>query len=267
MTLSQRSSSSSRSGASSRSLGTNPKQTASTGVDFVCPEEFGYYPHPSDCTQYYVCVFGGALLESCTGGLMYSHELQTCDWPRNVGCEPGGIGIVQESQRTVSPRVPQVTQKFRFSSVPSAAHAQQSRPSGPSGPSAPAIPARVQTLPPPEPLRVAPNPVVTSRGQPKQLDTQADIAKLYAEAHETLPPVDEEESDRQQRVYRGQPSTVGQVQRDRDGLHHSSVNAIPNHGKFGSYAFEAAVQQHQQQQHVQPQQQHQHQLQQQQQYR
>ncbi|XP_011501144.1 PREDICTED: peritrophin-1-like [Ceratosolen solmsi marchali] len=56
------------------------------GLDFECPEEFGYYPHPRDCTQYYVCVFGGALLESCTGGLMYSHELQTCDWPRNVGC-------------------------------------------------------------------------------------------------------------------------------------------------------------------------------------
>jgi len=39
--------------------------------EFNCPEEFGYYPHPNDCTQYYVCVFGGALLESCTGGLMY----------------------------------------------------------------------------------------------------------------------------------------------------------------------------------------------------
>eukprot|EP00093_Oithona_nana_P007656 07656.XXX_165687_149673_1 [CDS] Oithona nana genome sequencing. len=57
--------------------------------DFVCPEEFGYYQHPSDCSKYYVCVFGGPLLESCTGGLMYSHELQTCDWPRNVVCVSG----------------------------------------------------------------------------------------------------------------------------------------------------------------------------------
>ncbi len=31
-----------------------------------------------------VCVFGGPLLESCTGGLVYSHDLQTCDWPRLV---------------------------------------------------------------------------------------------------------------------------------------------------------------------------------------
>jgi hypothetical protein len=38
---------------------------------FVCPEEFGYYQHPNDCSKYYVCVFGGPLLESCTGGLMY----------------------------------------------------------------------------------------------------------------------------------------------------------------------------------------------------
>jgi len=64
--------------------------TSFTGLcekgDFRCPEEFGYYAHPSDCSLYYVCVFGGPLLESCTGGLVYSHDLQTCDWPRNVAC-------------------------------------------------------------------------------------------------------------------------------------------------------------------------------------
>ena len=79
--------------------------------------EFFYLP-----SLYYVCVFGGPLLESCTGGkrqiqarfhshkrslcytpkrckwcamvsmvsggLVYSHDLQTCDWPRNVACKP-----------------------------------------------------------------------------------------------------------------------------------------------------------------------------------
>lgn len=49
--------------------------------------------------------------------------------------------------------------------------------------------------------------------------------QLYAEADDVLPPAEEIENDRQQRVYRGQPSTVGQVQRDRDGLRHT--NAIP----------------------------------------
>ena len=51
-------------------------------TEFRCPEEFGYYPHATDCSLYYVCVFGGPLLESCTGGLVYSEDLQTCDWPR-----------------------------------------------------------------------------------------------------------------------------------------------------------------------------------------
>jgi hypothetical protein len=61
---------------------------------------------------------------------------------------------------------------------------------------------------------------------------------LYAEAHDTLPPAEEEESDRQQRVYRGQPSTVTQVQRDRDGIiHQPNINAIPTQQKVGSFAF------------------------------
>lgn len=228
-----------RQGASSRALGINPKPSAS-GVDFQCPEEFGYYSHPTDCSQYYVCVFGSALLESCTGGLMYSHELQTCDWPRNVGCEVAEITAPSAPAATTAREQPvsrqqQTASRIRFSAV-----------SGPSasGPSAPSAPARIQQIsssqsypPPPEPLRVAPNPVITTRGQPRNLQEE-DIAKLYAEAHEVLPPVEEEETDRQQRVYRGQPSTVSQVQRDRDGIiHQPSVNAIPTQNKVGSFAY------------------------------
>lgn len=50
-------------------------------------------------------------------------------------------------------------------------------------------------------------------------------ADLYTE-EEDLGPAEELESDRQQRVYRGQPSTLGQVASDRDGLSTHS-NAIP----------------------------------------
>ncbi|XP_034253709.1 uncharacterized protein LOC117652726 [Thrips palmi] len=123
-------------------------------TEFDCPEEFGYYPHPSDCTQYYVCVFGGALLESCTGGLMYSHELQTSRAP---------VQQQQRSQATLSREQQQQERRQRIE--------------------------------------------------------QEEIAKqqLYAE---DLGPAEEVESDRQQRVYRGQPSSLGQVARDRDGLRH-----------------------------------------------
>ncbi|XP_070142619.1 uncharacterized protein Cda5 isoform X5 [Drosophila kikkawai] len=237
---------------SSRSFGTNVKPTSSNGLSFDCPEEFGYYPHPTDCTQYYVCVFGGALLESCTGGLMYSHELQTCDWPRNVGCElvdtssergparSQGQSQAQQQQQHVPSRV-----RFgaAFSSPAGTPKAPTVAPQYHRSPPQ-VIQAQVHNIPPPPPpeLRVPPNPVITSRGQPKPLlDSQEDIAKLYADAQETLPPVEEEESDRQQRVYRGQPSTVSQVQRDRDGIiHQASINAIPQAGKIGSYAFGTA---------------------------
>ncbi|KAH8279619.1 hypothetical protein KR018_008352, partial [Drosophila ironensis] len=242
---------------SSRSFGSSVKPTGSNGLSFDCPEEFGYYPHPTDCTQYYVCVFGGALLESCTGGLMYSHELQTCDWPRNVGCElvdtssssSGSSERVQgrgQTQTQAQQQQQHVPSRVRFGSAFSSpgASAPKTPTVAPQYHRSPpqVIQAQVQHIPPPPELRVPPNPVVTSRGQPKPLlDSQEDIAKLYAEAQETLPPVEEEESDRQQRVYRGQPSTVSQVQRDRDGIiHQASINAIPQAGKIASYAFGTA---------------------------
>ncbi|XP_017065585.2 uncharacterized protein LOC108104175 isoform X9 [Drosophila eugracilis] len=235
----------------SRSFGTNVKPINSNGLSFECPEEFGYYPHPSDCTQYYVCVFGGALLESCTGGLMYSHELQTCDWPRNVGCELLDTSSDRGPARSQSQSQPHsqaqhVPSRVRFGAAfSSPAGAQKAPTVAPQYHRSPpqVIQAQVQHIPPPPPeLRVPPNPVITSRGQPKPLiNSQEDIAKLYTDAQETLPPVEEEESDRQQRVYRGQPSTVSQVQRDRDGIiHQASINAIPQSGKIGSYAFGTA---------------------------
>ncbi|CAK1601724.1 unnamed protein product [Parnassius mnemosyne] len=194
-------------------------------VNFDCPEEFGYYPHPTDCTLYYVCVFGGALMESCTGGLMYSHELQTCDWPRNVGCDATGTYVGEELDR-LSERNPP--------------------------PPPPPPPPRRTTQP--HPSRAHPNPVITSRGQPKfNRQEYEQQQQLFAEVDE-LPPVEEFENDRQQRVYRGQPSTIGQVQKDRDGYSAQSItsgrtlnsNIIPasipqTSGKFSSFSYGTQV--------------------------
>lgn len=197
--------------SAARSLSPTNLRSSSTTSEFDCPEEFGYYPHPSDCTQYYVCVFGGALLESCTGGLMYSHELQTCDWPRNVGCELTDNVEQSASGRDLSPRAPQIHQytphKFRFSSVPAhqQQHIQQQKQQQQQLQQQPqqqlhqqqpqqqqhynreqpsvgtvrelSIPAQIQAIPPPPELKIAPKPVITSRGQPK-LSVQEDIAKV-----------------------------------------------------------------------------------------
>lgn len=182
--------------ASSRSFGSSVKTANSNGLNFDCPEEFGYYPHPTDCTQYYVCVFGGALLESCTGGLMYSHELQTCDWPRNVGCELVDSGTsatsselgsasrsnVQQQQRHQQQQHQHVPSRIRFGSAFTSPAATQKTATVPpqyhrSPPQI--IQAQVHHIPPPPELRVPPNPVVMSRGQPKSiLESQEEIAKV-----------------------------------------------------------------------------------------
>lgn len=65
-----------------------------------------------------------------------------------------------------------------------------------------------------------------------KINIKIHFLQLYAETHDSLQPADEFESDYQQRVYRGQPSSITQVQKDRDGFIQHSVNAIPNHDKF-----------------------------------
>ncbi|XP_063978438.1 uncharacterized protein LOC135163145 isoform X4 [Diachasmimorpha longicaudata] len=163
-------------------------------LEFECPEEFGYYAHPRDCTQYYVCVFGGALLESCTGGLMYSHELQTCDWPRNVGCLDSSGGAKEDDVE--DPLLERAAKE---------SHQQRQPPQRQA--------ARQPTPPPPQQTQL---PERHSRHrQPPQRTTYPD---------EEYEPASEIESDRQQRVYRGQPSTIGQVQRDRDGLRRNIIS-------------------------------------------
>lgn len=151
---------------------------------------------------------------------MYSHELQTCDWPRNVGCDAVVPSERQQHQQYQSSRVqnaqptrPAPTQQPIYSRAqqpqqiqyqqPQQQQHQQQQPQqtqqqprirfttvassvAPPAPFSPRGPPQqqqhqhqqpqqhqqqqqfAQRFPPPPPeLRVAPNPVITSRGQPK----------------------------------------------------------------------------------------------------
>ncbi|XP_027841201.2 uncharacterized protein LOC114122668 isoform X2 [Aphis gossypii] len=159
-------------------------QEQKQGEGFKCPEEFGYYPHPNDCSQYYVCVFGGALLESCTGGLMYSHELQTCDWPRNVGCGAETTAAQPDNQENAL---------------------------------ALARSSDRQRHPSAQPQRATPS-IFNQHHQVQDQQVNEQLVKQQQLYEEEDFRAIEDDSDRQQRVYRGQPSTLGQVARDRDGI-------------------------------------------------
>ncbi|XP_018349464.1 PREDICTED: uncharacterized protein LOC108752835 isoform X1 [Trachymyrmex septentrionalis] len=178
-------------------------------LEFECPEEFGYYPHPRDCTQYYVCVFGGALLESCTGGLMYSHDLQTCDWPRNVGCPEGHSSNkeVEEDpllERSAKLETLQEQQQQQRQQLRDQQQQQQQQ----------------------RPIQRQPITITTASPSVSQI-TERQLRRQHSRTNyhdDEYGPASEVENDRQQRVYRGQPSTIGQVQRDRDGLRRNIIS-------------------------------------------
>ncbi len=45
-------------------------------------------PNPADCSSFYSCNNGVAILMHCPDGLYFNDELEVCDWPQNVNCLP-----------------------------------------------------------------------------------------------------------------------------------------------------------------------------------
>ncbi|KAI4473701.1 hypothetical protein M0804_015220 [Polistes exclamans] len=110
-----------------------------------------------------------------SSGFTARHELQTCDWPRNVGCPEGGL-VNKEIDE--DPLLESLLTKVIVHTI---------------------------------------TPQTTERQY-----RQRQQVRNYPE--DDYEPPSEIESDRQQRVYRGQPSTIGQVQRDRDGLRRNIIS-------------------------------------------
>lgn len=108
---------------------------------------------------------------------MYSHELQTCDWPRNVGCDATDGGA------TTGPSINDDVLRQRvvpaqYGQSHSGAAAQATRDEQRESVVSLYPVPRGHTIPPPPELKVPPKPVITSRGQPKPFQ-HVDIAKVY----------------------------------------------------------------------------------------
>ncbi|XP_071446677.1 uncharacterized protein [Hetaerina americana] len=63
---------------------------------FQCPGE-GYYPHPYDCSKYFICVVDSDLeliawLMKCPGKLWFNPEKNLCDFRGNVDCQAQPTG-------------------------------------------------------------------------------------------------------------------------------------------------------------------------------
>ncbi|XP_011634264.1 uncharacterized protein LOC105425270 [Pogonomyrmex barbatus] len=78
-------------------------------LEFECPEEFGYYPHPRDCTQYYVVPVFWRCLAGVLHGRSHVQSLEEALLPidyfaarRNAA--PASFGI----EALKIPRVPRL---------------------------------------------------------------------------------------------------------------------------------------------------------------
>ena len=62
--------------------------------DNPCPPagtDHGYtvlLPVPDDCTAFYACSNGVPVLHYCPDGQHFNDRLDTCDWPKDAGCDP-----------------------------------------------------------------------------------------------------------------------------------------------------------------------------------
>ncbi|CAH1400178.1 unnamed protein product [Nezara viridula] len=218
---------------------------------------------------------------------MYSHELQTCDWPRNVGCAPGQQQALQQQEIGQNSRQQlrqdarqqelrqelarhelrqqearhdlrqqdarqelrqqearqelrqqEARQELRQQEARQELRQQEAREDlrqqelrqDPRHELRPEYRQVQEALRQPKQQQQILQQVVDNRGRQRAQITVPKADLYNTEEEELGPAIEELEIDRQQRVYRGQPSTLGQVASDRDGLTHSNAIPVPATG-------------------------------------
>ncbi|XP_033323125.2 uncharacterized protein LOC117218688 [Megalopta genalis] len=115
-----------------------PKPPMQNGTQ-LCPDPNGRYRSATNCSEFYVCVFGKPVKFSCPRGLVYNDLLGVCDYPYNVDCKGAATPkpTTTTSQSTSSTTQPtQTSQTTQGSSNPSYPNPNPN-PSYPSNPSYP----------------------------------------------------------------------------------------------------------------------------------
>ncbi|GIY98921.1 putative chitinase 3, partial [Caerostris extrusa] len=51
-----------------------------------CPNDFGYYRHAGNCSNFYQCIEGVPSIKQCPTGLFFNSKLGMCDWAAQVNC-------------------------------------------------------------------------------------------------------------------------------------------------------------------------------------
>lgn len=72
----------------------------------LCPEQFGMFAHPSDCTKFVTCNFGSPIIKDCGLGTSFNNIIKNCDYMLNSNCGGSGGSSLVPSYNTPPPYVP-----------------------------------------------------------------------------------------------------------------------------------------------------------------
>ena len=59
-------------------------------------------PVPGDCSSFYACSNGVPVLQHCPDGLHFNDELDTCEVPRDAGCEDSDTSEARSCFNTIT---------------------------------------------------------------------------------------------------------------------------------------------------------------------
>ncbi|XP_076626723.1 uncharacterized protein LOC143344495 [Colletes latitarsis] len=97
-----------------------PKPSLPTGSK-LCPESNGRYRSATNCSEFYVCVFGRPVKFGCPRGLVYNDLLGVCDYQYNVDCKGAATPAPPTPSGSNSPltQPPPLPQSQTYGPVPS----------------------------------------------------------------------------------------------------------------------------------------------------
>lgn len=74
-------------------------------IDGICAQSsHGYiFPNVNDCSSFYQCVHGHAVVIQCQSGLLFNVATGNCDWPGNVVCASTTQAPVTAVPTTLAP--------------------------------------------------------------------------------------------------------------------------------------------------------------------
>ncbi|XP_076276874.1 uncharacterized protein LOC143207169 [Lasioglossum baleicum] len=184
----------------------------------LCPDPNGRYRSATNCSEFYVCVFGKPVKFSCPRGLVYNDVVNVCDYPYNVDCKGAATPTPTSTTPSSSTQTTQATQSTQSTQPPTNPINPNPYPTNPN-PSYPSNPNSYQ------------NPWLQRAGAPP-LDTdkeEEDDEELFTAQQQARSPEPEFQSQNPWNLIQNIPASLTTVPCENGDLHrlnHACTNVV-----------------------------------------